>query len=66
MGVHAKGICKKKYRIQTKYTFNRCQRKFTLLIIYTHTKKPTQKTNRFVVFVCKCMGYDYVNYDNNI
>lgn len=50
MGVHAKGHCGK-YRIQTKYTFNRCQQVHIIDSMHTKTLA-LQKTKRFVVFVC--------------
>lgn len=35
------------------------------IIDYIHTP-PRADTNRIVVFGCMCVGYNYVNYDNNI
>lgn len=49
MGVHAKGHCGK-YHIQTKYTFNRCQQKFTLLILCT--QKPSSLENKKICCFC--------------
>lgn len=36
------------------------------IIDYIHTHTPRADTNRIVVFGCMCVGYNYVNYDNNI
>lgn len=64
MGVHAKGHCGK-YRIQTKYTFNRCQQKFTLLILCTQKPQLSRK-QKDLLFLCVGYTGNYVNYENNI
>lgn len=63
LDVYGKGIVKISYsnKIHIQQMSTQVQ-----IIDYIHTHTPRADTNRIVVFGCMCVGYNYVNYDNNI
>lgn len=64
LDVYGKGICKNIVFKQNAHSTD--VNASSDYWLYTHTHTPRADTNRIVVFGCMCVGYNYVNFDNNI